>query len=86
MRQLFTIISTGWDLMRWIRMGLGVMIMLDAIKRSDWFMGILALILISQALLNVGCCGVGGCAPSPFSSNKPKTQNETEDITYKEIK
>lgn len=86
MSRVFSILMT-WDLLRWLRLGLGAMILFEAFKTYDWFMGILGIVLIAQAVFNVGCCGTSGCSPSPQSPNQNQNKDVVaEKITYEEVK
>ncbi len=73
---------TNWTLIRWIRLGLGLLISYQGIVNKDALSGMLGAFLLYQALANVGCCGVGGC--DILSKNNSK--NQIEDIEFEEIK
>lgn len=51
----------GWNLTRWIRLGLGIALVMQAVTSKDMLFGIIALFLIFQALSNTGSCGPDGC-------------------------
>lgn len=55
-------ILTGWNFMRWLRLGLGVLIAVQAYQMNDTLSGLLAGFFIFQAVSNTGCCGSGGCS------------------------
>jgi hypothetical protein len=73
---------SGWNLMRSIRLMLGIFILMEGINSQQWIPGIVGGIFLLQALLNVGCCGTNSCniTDSKVDSNK------TETIQYEEIK
>ena len=72
----------NWNLMRIMRVGIGLIVLYQSIDAKDWMIGAFAAILLSQGLFNWGCCGVKGCA-----LRKSDVKNNTiEDITYKEVK
>lgn len=48
--------------MRGIRMGLGIVILIQAIVQRDALFGLFAGVLMITALANAGCCGSSGCA------------------------
>ncbi|HEY6063437.1 MAG TPA: hypothetical protein VIV35_07490 [Chitinophagaceae bacterium] len=64
------VLFTGWHLMRWLRLGLGIFITVQAIQNHDPFSGFIAAFLLFQAVTNTGCCGVSGCAV-PVSKDPP---------------
>jgi hypothetical protein len=68
--------------MRWLRLALGVFIMVQAIQRHDGFAGAIAIFLLFQAITNTGCCGSGGCS---VPLNK-QASNQTDDAQYEEVK
>jgi hypothetical protein len=73
-------LTSQWHFMRWLRLGLGLLIGVQAIQSHETISGVIAVFLLVQALTNTGCCGSGGCAvPS-----KAK-QSKAEDITYEEV-
>jgi hypothetical protein len=55
--QLFT----GWHLNRWIRLIIGLALLVQAIVASDMLAGAFAFILLFQSVTNTGCCGSAGC-------------------------
>lgn len=57
-----TILTTGWNLMRMIRLIMGIVVVIFAIRRHDMFLGLAGGFLVLMSLLNAGCCGVSGCA------------------------
>jgi hypothetical protein len=73
-------ILSNWNFMRFVRLGLGITIIVQSVIAKDWTMGILGILFTSMPVFNIGCCGVGGCA-TPV---KKDTEN-TKDITYEEV-
>lgn len=69
----------GWNVMRILRLVLGVAILLQGIVARDVVTIILGTAFGGMALANVGCCGANGCAV-----NYRKNLNEKE-ITYEEL-
>lgn len=70
--QLFT----GWSFMRWLRLGLGIFIGVQAFMSRDGLAGLVSLFLLYQVWVNTGCCGVERCAvPTP----------KTEDVEFEKI-
>ncbi|MFD2516128.1 hypothetical protein ACFSRY_19815 [Pontibacter locisalis] len=65
---------TGWHLARWIRLVLGLALLVQAIAASDVLVGAFAILLLGQAFMNTGCCGPSGCSVS-------ETKQHTKDTT-----
>jgi len=63
--QLFT----GWHLTRWIRLVMGLALLIQAIVASDMLAGAFAFILLFQAVTNTGCCGPAGCSIPQHKEN-----------------
>lgn len=74
---------SGWNLMRWFRLGLGIAIIFQFIQQKDIFIGMIGVTLLLQAAFNVGCCANGNCSVSPSDKSNTKTLEET---TFEEIK
>lgn len=72
----------NWNLMRFLRLGLGIYIAVQAVETLSIFSGIVAAFFIFQAVSNTGCCGSNGCAV-PI---KKSTSDKTEEVTFEEIK
>jgi hypothetical protein len=70
----------GWNIMRGLRLVMGLVAMGQAITTRDWIMGLAGGFLLFMALANAGCCGVNGCAIQPRIKSpgikKPGDQNK----------
>jgi hypothetical protein len=73
---------TGWHFMRWLRLGLGIFIAIQAIQNHDLLSGFIAAFFLFQAVANVGCCGAGSCAVPVTKKN----QDKIEKIEFEEVK
>jgi hypothetical protein len=73
---------TGWNFMRWLRLGLGVFIAIQAVQTHDLFSGGIAAFFLFQVATNTGCCGASSCAV-PITKNN---QDKTEDAIFEEVK
>jgi len=73
-------IFTGWHLMRWVRLVIGVIFIIEFIRMHDTFMGIAGVFFILTAFANIGCCGTSQCS-SPLQQSKKEMQ---EEITLEE--
>jgi hypothetical protein len=70
----------NWNFMRFVRLVLGIAIVVQAVIAKDWTMGILGTLFTCMPVFNIGCCSVGGCS-SPVN----KKEQTTKDITYEEV-
>ena len=71
-------IFTNWHLMRIIRLGLSVWLLVMAIQSKDIAIGALALFFLVTAVTGVGCCGPQGCSVPTrnFSRNETTSTND----------
>lgn len=74
------VIFSNWNFMRFLRLGLGMAILVQSAMIKDWTMAIVGLLFAAMAVFNLGCCGVSGCAVPP-----KKTAETTGDISYEEV-
>lgn len=74
-------LSSGWHLMRILRLAIGIAAGIEAIRSHDYVIGAFAAFLIYQGLTDTGCCGTASCFVPPARDTK-----DTEDIKYEEIK
>jgi hypothetical protein len=73
---------TGWNWVRWLRLGLGIAIAFQAIETHDALAGVLSAFLLFQAISNTGCCGVNACDVKPNT----KRHEQIDDVVLEEIK
>lgn len=73
---------TGWNFMRFLRLGLGIYITIQAVETHSIFSGVVAIFFLFQAITNTGCCGSNGCS---VPINKIKS-DKIEEVDYEEIK
>lgn len=73
---------SGWHLMRFLRLGMGILMAVQFFQTNDKIVGVIGLLLLYQALFNKGCCGANDCA----SSAKKSSNKAIEDINFEEIK
>ena len=73
---------TNWNFMRFLRLGIGIYIAIQAIETQSAFAGLVAVFFLFQAITNTGCCGSNGCAVPIKKSNPDKT----EEVDFEEIK
>lgn len=72
---------TNWHFMRWLRLGLGLMVAYQAIRFHDAMAGVIGAFFLLQAITNTGCCGAGGCAV-PTTTAK----NDNGEVEFEEVK
>ena len=72
---------SSWDFFRLFRLLLGVIILTEAIGRSDIMLGIFAFIFSAMAVFNMGCCGSSGC----YTPNQ-RNREANGDTQYTDIK
>ena len=68
--------------MRLLRLVLGSFIAYQAITLHDTMAGLIASLLLFQALSNTGCCGTQSCAAPMRKTSNPMN----EEIEFEEIK
>ena len=73
-------IFNNWNLMRFLRLGLGMAIVVQSVMAANWAMVLLGLLFTAMPVLNIGCCGSTGCAPTV-----KKSSTSTKDMTYEEV-
>jgi hypothetical protein len=73
-------LTSNWGFMRIIRLVVGGYALYQAILSYDILMGILGLVILVMALLNMGC-GAQGCG---IPAQSP-TSKKTNDVEYEEI-
>jgi len=73
---------TGWHFMRFLRLGLGIYIAIQAVETHSIFSGVVAVFFMFQAVTNTGCCGSNGCAVPIKKGNSDKI----EEVEFEEIK
>lgn len=72
----------NWNFMRLLRLALGIFIIVQGIQNQMWLFVFVGAIYALMPLLNVGCCGTSGCAPTRYKNSKPTH----EEIHYEEVK
>lgn len=78
-----TIFKTHWGVMRWIRLGLGLVLLVQVILKFDVILALFSGILLYQAIFNAGCLG-GACATPQKMITKPSSE-EDEYIDYEDL-
>ena len=77
-------IFTGWNVMRFLRLAIGVMAIVQAYNEGSWPLAAAGLFVMILAIANLGCCGSGGCVTGK-SYERSNNLNKAEEITYEEL-
>jgi len=75
------IIFSNWNIIRFLRLGIGLVILVQAVMAADILFGLIGLLFTGMAVFNASCCGAGACAAPPANKDKG-----SQDISYEEIK
>ena len=70
----------NWNIIRWIRFAISILIVVQAIQLQDILFGFLGVFFMFQALTNTGCCANNNCATS-----KENIKN-LDDVGFIEVK
>ncbi len=74
------VLLNNWNIVRFLRLGIGLAIIVQAIVAKDMLFGFAGLLLTGMALFNAACCGVGGCA-----TPTPSKKSDSKEISYEEV-
>lgn len=78
-----TIFKTHWGVMRWIRLILGIVLLIQIFIKFDTILALFSGILLFQAIFNAGCLS-GSCA-APQKTKFNSNQKEDEYIEYEDL-
>ena len=81
-----TLLTTGWNFMRILRLALGALVIFFAVRDHDMLTGIVGGFLMLTAAFNTGCCGMGACEVPQNRSAQKNTVTGPETITCEEVK
>ena len=73
-------ILSNWTLMRFLRLAIGIAILVQAVIAKDILFAFVGLLFTAMPLFNVGCCGTNGC----YTPDK-KNVDAKKDIGYEEV-
>jgi hypothetical protein len=74
------VLLNNWNIVRFLRLGIGLAIIVQAIVAKDILFGFAGLLFTGMALFNAACCGVGGCA-----TPTPSKKSDSKEISYEEV-
>lgn len=66
-------LSSGWHLMRILRVGIGIAAGVEAFILHDYALGILSLFFLYQGITDTGCCAAGCIIPPPKDDKRGKS-------------
>lgn len=73
-------ILRDWNFIRFLRLVLGLGVVIQAVVSKNWGVGLLGLYFTILPLFNIGCCGAGGCYTPLNQSAKPDTKIAGEKV------
>lgn len=73
-------IFTNWTFMRFLRLTLGIAVLVQAVLARDTMFVFLGVLFTTMPVFNIGCCGVNRCYVPP--QRKPELNKE---ISYEEV-
>jgi len=72
--------------MRMVRLSLGIFVLVEALNNYDILFAFIGAIFTLQALVNIGCCGVGGCEVNQPVKGQKSFESVDENTTFTEVK
>ncbi len=75
------VIFNNWNIIRFLRLGIGLVILVQAVMAEDLLFGLIGLLFTGMAVFNAACCGTAACAAPPA-----KKHVGSQEISYEEIK
>lgn len=75
------VLLNNWNIVRFLRLGIGLAIIVQAIIAKDMLFGFAGLLFTGMALFNAACCGVVGACATPTPSKK----SDSKEISYEEV-
>jgi hypothetical protein len=82
----FESLVTGWNMLRWLRLLFGVLIIVQGVIAAQAVWVIAGIALTVLALLKKGCCMAGQCGIPDKGRNDLKENETISRIQYEELK
>jgi hypothetical protein len=76
------IVLRGWNWFRFLRLVIGVSIVVQAIVIKDSMLAVAGLLFTGMAVFNIDCCGATGCYSTPQAN---KATEPPRDVVYDEV-
>lgn len=58
-------ILSDWHFIRWFRLIIGLIVLIEAFRTSSGWLGLMAALFLYQAVFNAGCCCAGNSCSVP---------------------
>lgn len=71
----------SWNFTRLLRLALGIFIIFQGVHSRDWLFVAIGGVFTLLPLMNIGGCGVAGCAVPPSN-----TKNDSTELEYEEVR
>lgn len=75
------LIFKNWNLIRFLRLGIGLFILVQAVIAADILFGLAGLLFTGMAVFNAGCGSTGACSTPARSRDRVMSK----EITYEEV-
>jgi hypothetical protein len=75
-------ILNNWNFIRFVRLVMGVAIIIQAVVVKDVLFSIVGLLLTSMTVFNIGCCGAGACYTPVKRNTEPSKEIIYEKVVY----
>jgi hypothetical protein len=85
MRKILSQLKIAWSFTRVLRLLLGAILLGEAIYKTDWMFGVLGVVLLAQAVFNVGCCGAGICDTNHYRQRPKSSDAALKNTTFTEV-
>lgn len=76
----YSSLINGWNVMRTLRLALGILILLQGIQTGSWVFIVSGTVFSLMPLFNIGGCSPRGCNTHPSQNIK-----QLKDTTYEEV-
>lgn len=77
-----TELLSNWNFARILRLAMGAWITYSGFTGNQPMFIFLGLLFAAQAIMNIGCCGVGGCNVQEKPTEK---STSVDDVIYEEV-
>jgi hypothetical protein len=74
-------ILTGWNFMRFLRLGIGLYVLIQSLLNAQYMLAFVGGVFIFQAVMNMGCAA---CAATPAAKVNPNAN--PDEVSFEEIK
>lgn len=82
---MFKSLKEPWDLMRVARLIMGISGVAFAFVHRDVLLGVAGGYFALMSLLNVGCCGTGGCSVPVQRNKTTASDTKAEPASFQEV-